>query len=59
MNTYEYRSLEQRPLEPPFFPLSPALSRTIDGAQARYLRRILKVPAAYISRVSHRSLCRQ
>ena len=37
------------------FPLSPALIRTIDGAQARFLRRILKVPAAYLSRVSHRS----
>ena len=38
--------------------MSPTLTRTIDGAQARYLRRILKVPAAFISRVSHKEIRR-
>ena len=31
----------------------------IDAAQARYLRRILKLPAAYISRVSHKEVRRR
>ena len=38
---------------------SPALRKAVDGAQARFLRRILKVPAAYISRVSHATVCRR
>ena len=33
--------------------------RSIDAAQARFLRRILKVPAAYISRVSHKEIRRR
>ena len=33
--------------------LNTALKRTLDGAQARYLRRLAKIPAAYISRVSN------
>ena len=37
-----------------FFPLLPALRQKFDAAQARYLRRILKLPAAYISRISHK-----
>ena len=40
------------------FPLSPSLSVTINGSQARFLRRILKVPASYISRVSHKTVRR-
>ena len=40
-------NLEPRPLECPFVPIvAPALTRTIDGAQAQFLRRIFKVPAA-------------
>ena len=31
----------------------------IDGAQARFLRRILKVPASFISRVSHKTVRRR
>ena len=38
------------------FPLLPALQQKIDAAQARYLRRILKPPAASISRISPPSL---
>ena len=34
-------------------PLSKSTRRLIDSAQARFLRRILKISAAYISRVSH------
>ena len=41
------------------FPLSPTLIRTIDGSQARFLRRILKVPASFISRVSHKTIRRR
>ena len=33
--------------------LSKALLRTLDGAQARFLRRLAKIPAAYISRISN------
>ena len=36
------------------FPLTRPLTRSIDGSQARYLRRILKVPASFISRISHK-----
>ena len=35
------------------FPLSKSNRRLIDSAQARFLRRILKISAAYISSVSH------
>ena len=31
------------------FPMTKTLRRSIDAAQARFLRRILKVPAAYIT----------
>ena len=41
------------------FPLPPALSRTINSAQARFLRHILKVPAAFVSRVSHEEIRRR
>ena len=41
------------------FPLLPALHQKIDAAQARYLRRILKQPAAYISRISHEEVRRR
>ena len=41
------------------FPLLPALRRSIDGSQARFLRRILKIPAAYISRISHATVRRR
>ena len=41
------------------FPLLPALQQKIDAAQARYLRRILKLPAAYISRISHKEVRRR
>ena len=41
------------------FPLLPALQQKIDAAQARYLRRILKLPAAYISRISHKEKVRR
>ena len=40
-------------------PLLPALRQKIDAAQARYLRRILKQPAAYISRISHEEVRRR
>ena len=41
------------------FPMTKTLRRSIDAAQARFLRRILKIPAAYISRVSHKEIrCR-
>ena len=40
-------------------PLLPALRQKIDAAQARYLRRILKLPAAYISRISHQEVRRR
>ena len=33
--------------------LNTTLRRTLDGAQARYLRRLTKIPAAYISRISN------
>ena len=35
------------------FPMSKANRTVIDGAQARHLRRITGIPAAYISRISH------
>ena len=41
------------------FPMTKTLRRSIDVAQARFLRRILKVPAAYISRVSHKEIRRR
>ena len=41
------------------FPLSPSLGRTINGSQARFLRRILKVPSAFYSRVSHKTVRRR
>ena len=45
------------------FPLLPALRQfvfeKIDAAQARYLRRILKPPAACISRISHKEVRRR
>ena len=41
------------------FPLLPALHQKIDAAQARCLRRILKLPAAYISRISHQEVRRR
>ena len=41
------------------FPLFPAIRQKIDAAQARYLRRILKLPAAYISRISHQEVRRR
>ena len=41
------------------FLLSPTLIRTIDGSQASFLRRILKVPASFISRVSHKTVRRR
>ena len=41
------------------FPLLPTLQQKIDAAQARYLRRILKLPAAYISRISHQEVRRR
>ena len=41
------------------FPLLPALRKSIDGSQARFLRRILKVPAAFISRISHATVRRR
>ena len=37
-------------------PMSTANRKVIDGAQARHLRRITGIPAAYISRISHRSV---
>ena len=33
--------------------LNTALKRTLDGAQARFLRRLSKIPSAYISRISN------
>ena len=33
--------------------LNTALKRTLDGAQARFLRRLTKIPAAFISRISN------
>ena len=33
--------------------LNTALKRTLDGAQARFLRRLAKIPAAFISRISN------
>ena len=42
------------------FPVTKKSLRTsIDGTQACFLRRILKVPAAYISRVSHQEIRRR
>ena len=41
------------------FPLLPALRKTIDGVQARLLRRILKVPASFVSRISHATVRRR
>ena len=41
-----------------FFPLLPALRKNIDGVQARFLRCILKVPAPFISRISHATVRR-
>ena len=41
------------------FPLLPALRQKIDAAQARYLRRILKLPAAYISKISQKEVRRR
>ena len=35
------------------FPLSLTNRRLVDAAQARFLRRLTKIPAAYYSRVSH------
>ena len=35
------------------FPLSQTNRRLVDAAQARFLRRLTKIPAAYYSRVSH------
>ena len=42
-----------------FFPMTKFLRMSIDGRQARFLRRILKVPSAYISRVSRREISRR
>ena len=41
------------------FPMTKTLGRSIDAAPVRFLRRILKVPAAYISRVSHKEIRRR
>ena len=41
------------------FPLLPALHQKIDAARARYLRRLLKLPAAYISRISYQKVRRR
>ena len=41
------------------FPLSQTNRRLIDAAQARFLRRLSKIPAAYISRVSHERVRRR
>ena len=41
------------------FPMTKTLRRSIDAAQARFLRRILKVPVAYISCVSHKEIRRR
>ena len=38
------------------FPLSRTNRRLVDSAQARFLRRIIKIPAAYYSRVSHATI---
>ena len=35
------------------FPLTQTNRRLVDAAQARFLRRLTKIPAAYYSRVSH------
>ena len=41
------------------FPLSKSNRRLIDSAKVRFLRRILKISAAYISRVSHVRVCQR
>jgi len=41
------------------FPLSKTNRRLIDAAQARFLRRLTKIPAAFISRVSHAQVRRR
>ena len=43
----------------PLLPLSPALTMTMDGSKARFLRRIFKVPAAFVSRISHKEVRRR
>ena len=37
-------------------PMSKVNRKVIDGAQARHLRRITGIPAAYISRISHKKV---
>ena len=37
-------------------PMSKVNRKVIDGAQARHLRRITGIPAAYISRISHKQV---
>ena len=59
MNAYECLGLEPMPLASTLVSSVPALTRTIDGAQARFLRRILNVPTAYISRISQREIRRR
>ena len=39
--------------------LNTALKRTLDGAQARFLRRLARIPAAYISRISNAKVRRK
>lgn len=41
------------------FPMTKALRRSIDSTQARFLRRLCNIKAAYISRVSHRTVRRK
>ena len=41
------------------FTLLPALRKTIDGVQARLLRRILEVPASFSSCISHATVRRR
>ena len=39
--------------------MTKSLRRSGDAAQARFLHRILKVPAAYVSRISHQEIRRR